>query len=105
MDTDLLQEFIGESLEFDPTARTDARDLRGAFNEYLAQRGHRAWTGRTFAARFGTRSECVQNGVQPGRVQNPVGPGARTVWSGVRLAACPHCYGKDGQHHVQCPGF
>lgn len=68
-ESDLVLSFIGDVLEFDWNSHVKARELHDVFNKYLADKGHREWTDRTFTARFGSHDECGRNGVQRKKIR------------------------------------
>jgi P4 family phage/plasmid primase-like protien len=68
-ESDLVLSFIGDVLKFDWNSHIYAPELREEFNKYLADKGHREWTERTFTARFGSHDECARNGVARKRIK------------------------------------
>lgn len=94
-ESDLVLSFIGDVLKFDWNSHIYAPELRETFNKYLADKGHREWTERTFKTRFGGHDECARNGVQHKRIRardgrSTLAPGAKIpdpawVWLGVRF--------------------
>lgn len=94
-ESDLVLSFIGDVLEFDWNSHIYAPELRETFNKYLADKGHREWTERTFTARFGSHDECARNGVGRKRIRSRDGrstlaPGAKIpdpyyAWLGIKF--------------------
>lgn len=94
-ESDLVLSFIGDVLEFDWNSHIYAPELREHFNKYLADKGHREWTDRTFKTRFGGHDECARNGVQHKRVRARDGrstltplakiPDPAWVWLGIKF--------------------
>lgn len=94
-ESDLILSFIGDCLKFDWNSHVLAKELHEVFNKYLADKGHREWTDRTFVSRFGGHDECTRNGVQRKKIRARDGrstltPGATTgvnyhAWLGVRF--------------------
>lgn len=94
-ESDLVLSFIGDVLEFDYGSHIYARELHEVFNRYLEDKGHREWTDRTFAARFGTHEECTRNAVARKRIRardgrSTLNPAAKVpdpyyAWLGVRF--------------------
>lgn len=94
-ESDLVLSFIGDVLEFDWNSHVYAPELRETFNKYLADKGHREWTERTFVARFGGHDECARNGVARKRIKTRDGrstlvplasvPNPYYAWLGIRF--------------------
>lgn len=94
-ESDLVLSFIGDVLEFDWNSHIYAPELKDVFNKYLADKGHREWTDRTFTARFGSHDECARNGVQRKRIRardgrSTLAPGAKIpdpyyAWLGIKF--------------------
>ncbi|MER7487941.1 phage/plasmid primase, P4 family [Streptomyces sp. NPDC126497] len=68
-ESDLILSFISDVLTFDWNSHITARELHEVFNKYLADKGHREWTDRTFVSRFGGHDECTRNGVQRKKIR------------------------------------
>lgn len=68
-ESDLVLSFIGDCLKFDWDSHILAKELHEVFNKYLADKGHREWTDRTFVGRFGGHDECARNGVQRKKIR------------------------------------
>jgi P4 family phage/plasmid primase-like protien len=68
-ESDLILSFIGDVLTFDWNSHILARELHEVFNKYLADKGHREWTDRTFVSRFGGHDECARNGVERKKIR------------------------------------
>ncbi|MGW2213246.1 phage/plasmid primase, P4 family, partial [Streptomyces sp. NPDC001781] len=68
-ESDLVLSFIGDCLSFDWNSHVLARELHEVFNKYLADKGHREWTDRTFVSRFGSHDECARNTVQRKKIR------------------------------------
>lgn len=68
-ESDLVLSFIGDCLRFDFSSHVLARELHEVFNKYLADKGHREWTDRTFVARFGGHDECSRNSVERKKIR------------------------------------
>jgi putative DNA primase/helicase len=68
-ESDLILSFIGDVLVFDWNSHILARELHEVFNKYLADKGHREWTDRTFVSRFGSHDECTRNSVQRKKIR------------------------------------
>lgn len=68
-ESDLILSFIGDILTFDWDSHIHAKELHEVFNKYLADKGHREWTDRTFVSRFGSHDECTRNGVQRKKIR------------------------------------
>lgn len=94
-ESDLVLSFIGDVLAFDWDSHVLATELHEVFNKYLADKGHREWTDRTFVGRFGGHDECARNGVQRKKIRvregrSTLGGPAPTgvnyhAWLGVRF--------------------
>lgn len=94
-ESDLILSFISDVLEFDWNSHIYAPELREVFNKYLADKGHREWTERTFVGRFGGHDECARNGVARKRIKARDGrstltplasvPNPYYAWLGVRF--------------------
>jgi P4 family phage/plasmid primase-like protien len=68
-ESDLILSFIGDCLRFDWNSHILAKELHEVFNKYLADKGHREWTDRTFVGRFGSHDECARNSVQRKKIR------------------------------------
>ncbi|MGY5634153.1 phage/plasmid primase, P4 family [Streptomyces sp. UC1A3] len=68
-ESDLVLSFITDVLTFDWNSHVKARELHEVFNKYIADKGHREWTDRTFTARFGAHDECARNDVQRKKIR------------------------------------
>lgn len=94
-ESDLVLSFIGDVLEFDWNSHIYAPELKEVFNKYLADKGHREWTDRTFVSRFGSHDSCTRNGVARKRIKTRDGrstltplapvPNPYYAWLGVRF--------------------
>lgn len=68
-ESDLILSFIGDVLTFDWNSHILSKELHEVFNKYLADKGHREWTDRTFVSRFGSHDECARNSVQRKKIR------------------------------------
>jgi P4 family phage/plasmid primase-like protien len=68
-ESDLILSFIGDVLAFDWNSHILSKELHEVFNRYLADKGHREWTDRTFVSRFGSHDECARNSVQRKKIR------------------------------------
>lgn len=94
-ESDLILSFIGDCLAFDWNAHILAKEMHEVFNKYLADKGHREWTDRTFVGRFGSHDECARNSVQRKKIRardgrSTLNPSSATgvnyyAWLGVRF--------------------
>lgn len=105
-ETDLVQAYMAERLEPDPGSHVLCRELLADFNDWLASNGHRPWSDRTFASRFGGHSDAQRHHVEraklrrsaglsrpahfmaPGvpRVPPPIAEDQYKAWVGIRFA-------------------
>jgi putative DNA primase/helicase len=58
-ESDLVMAYLDERLEFDSSAHVASTDLLADFNAWLAERGHRAWSDKTFSARFSSHTDLA----------------------------------------------
>jgi putative DNA primase/helicase len=106
VDADQILSYIDDRLIFDPNRHIMTTDLLDDINQWLEARGHRKWSDKTLAARFGDHDEVTRNRVKkdrankseelsrpPGRLDYVFnGPSAGPVpdryraWLGVRFA-------------------
>jgi putative DNA primase/helicase len=110
VESDQVLAYADERLVFDPGWHVMALDLLDEVNAWLTSRGHRPWSDKTLAARFGEHDEIIRKGVRKGRIRKsdelsrppailaetepgfePVGirevpAGLYTAWLGVRFA-------------------
>jgi hypothetical protein len=104
---------VDDRLAFDRASHVMATDLLGDFNEWLSDRGHRGWSDKTFAARFGEHDEVTNHRVAKQKVRDskqlsrPSSTassfGVRSVprqyaaWLGVRFATDPDLDSDQGE--------
>jgi phage/plasmid-associated DNA primase len=72
VESDQVLAYADERLVFDPGWHVMALDLLDEVNAWLTSRGHRPWSDKTLAARFGEHDEIIRKGVRKGRVRNSV---------------------------------
>lgn len=68
-ESDLILSFIDDVLEHDHDSHIYSVELREAFNAYIAEKGHREWTERTFKSRFGSHDLNAKNAVAYKRIK------------------------------------
>lgn len=56
-ESDLILRYIDENLVLDDEAHVLSFELLSHFNEWLKEQGHREWSAKTFASRFGSHDE------------------------------------------------
>jgi P4 family phage/plasmid primase-like protien len=67
-EADQILSHIDDRLIFDPNRHIMATDLLDDINQWLEARGHRKWSDKTLAARFGDHDEVARNRVKRDRV-------------------------------------
>ena len=68
-EADLVLAYIGDRLVFDQQWTTPAADLSADFTAYLEERGHKAWSERTFVPRFRDHDTVTAARVTEGRAR------------------------------------
>lgn len=63
-ESDLIVAYLDERIIFDTNAHIMSAELLDDFNEWITRRGHRTWSDRTFAARFGGHGETATHRVE-----------------------------------------
>jgi P4 family phage/plasmid primase-like protien len=63
-ESDQVLAYLDDRLRFDPTRHVMATDLLEDLNTWLAARGHRPWSDKTLAARFGDHEEIGYHRVE-----------------------------------------
>lgn len=103
MESDLVLCYVDDRLVFDVAGHVIATELLTDFNEWLTARGHRSWSDKTFAARFGDHDELARFHVEKRQTRRggtgpsrPTGryceygdntvPARYMAWLGVRFA-------------------
>jgi P4 family phage/plasmid primase-like protien len=88
-ETDLILGFAAEMLRFAAEERIGAREMLVAFNEWTDGQGHKPWTEKTFASRFGAHEIVKGHGVEK-RKMRPRGAGKEanqiSTWVGVTVS-------------------
>jgi P4 family phage/plasmid primase-like protien len=82
-ETDLVLGFIDDCVVFGPDEFTTGPQILAAFNAWLDERGHRPWTDKTFAGRFGAHDMVQSARVTQGRKRT--GGRQQRGWFGVGL--------------------
>ena len=93
-EADLVMAFIGDELEFEPSAAVASSELFNSFTTWLTLAQHQRWGEQTFTERFGNHYLCTGNGVNKRRLSDSAmfdrGGGTTThasratAWLGVR---------------------
>jgi hypothetical protein len=68
-ESDQVLGYIGERLVFELRCHVMGTDLLADLNEWLVSRGHRPWSDKTLAARFGDHDEVARHRVEHGRAR------------------------------------
>ena len=84
-ETDLILGFVTDCLTFERDAFTASGDMLKAFNEWAEDKGHRAWTDRTFASRFAAHDVVRAAKVAQGRFS--VNKKQQRGWKGVAIGS------------------
>jgi hypothetical protein len=69
VESDQVLAYLDEQLVFDPGWHVMALDLLDDVNAWLTSRGHRPWSDKTLAARFGEHDEIIRKGVRKRKVR------------------------------------
>ncbi len=56
-ESDLILAYVSDRISLDPASHVTSADLLADFNRWLKDRGHPAWSDRTFVTRFGSHDE------------------------------------------------
>jgi hypothetical protein len=80
-ESDQIFAFIEEQLQFAPACHVRATELLVAFNGWLVTHGHKGWSDKLFASRFGEHDKIKEHHV---------------IKKAVRRRACPSCRKTEG---------
>jgi putative DNA primase/helicase len=82
-ESDQVLDFAEECLEYASESHVRVTELLSAFNEWLESHGHKIWSDKLFASRFGEHHEIRSHGVVKKVVRNG-------------LPSCPSCERAEG---------
>jgi putative DNA primase/helicase len=89
VESDLILAYIGERIAFDLGAHVMSSELLADFNQWLELHGQRAWSDKTFAARFGDHEETSSHRVTKSRIRSREGlsrsPNIERGWRSMEL--------------------
>jgi P4 family phage/plasmid primase-like protien len=84
VESDLVLQFFDDQLAPDNNRHVMSTDLLTSLNDWLAARGHRAWSEKTLAARFGSHDEIATHRIEKRRMRRSPElsrrPGASSTW-------------------------
>jgi P4 family phage/plasmid primase-like protien len=95
IEADQVLSYIDDRLIFDPTRHIMTSDLLEDVNEWLEVRGHRKWSDKTLAARFGDHDEVSRHRVKKDRVYRSRKLSRPSEWAAFTF---------DGPHRGPVPG-
>jgi putative DNA primase/helicase len=84
-DSDILAEFISETLQIDPLGEVDRRTLYSYYSTWAHENGHKAMSNKTFTTRLRAR----------GIAKEKKSAGKRG-WVGIRINEVQHSFPNDG---------
>jgi hypothetical protein len=84
---DQILAFLSDSMVPDPGSAVLAQELLGAFNDWLAERGHRAWADKKLAARLGAHQSVKAHSIGRARSRGSEGISARHPYVGLPVSA------------------